>query len=285
MNDTATDFNLEDPVLPSSIKKGALRSGGYPYSEKMDAKEYDEQLGAAHLQLSLSQDHMARTGMRIVLIFEGRDAAGKGGTIRTYLQYLNPRFNIAVALPKPNDRERTQWYFQRYVDWLPAARETILFDRSWYNRAGVEPVMGFCTEEETTRFLAEAPRFEQMVVNDGIKLMKFWLTIGKEMQMKRFHDRWHDPLKRWKLSPLDLQALARFGAYTAARDRMLRATHSPHAPWTVVHNNDKRRGRLNVIRSVLHRLDYEGKDISKIGAVDENIVAAAPDFLQKADMD
>ena len=276
---TLPDFDLENPELPQAIAEATLSSGGYPYADTMDKDDYKRELGAVHLQLSHLQDHVQRTGMRIVIVFEGRDAAGKGGTIAAYLENLNPRHNLHVALPKPNDRERTQWYFQRYVDWLPAAGETVLFDRSWYNRAGVEPVMGFCTEAETTKFLAEAPHFEQMLVNDGIKLFKIWLSIGREMQMKRFHDRRHDPLKRWKLSPVDMEALARFDAYSAARNRMFEATHTPHAPWTVVLSNDKRRGRVNAIRTVLHALDYEGKDAAEIGPVDARIAMSGPDFL------
>lgn len=280
MNEPA-GFDLENPKLPKWIKNAAMQSGGYPYPEKMDGDDYDEQLHAAYLQLALLQQHMARAGTRIVMVFEGRDAAGKGGTIRTYLKNLNPRFNMTVALPKPNDREKQQWYFQRYVDWMPAAGESVLFDRSWYNRSGVEPVMGFCTGEQTEHFLAEVPQFEKMLVNDGIHLFKFWLSIGREMQMKRFHDRRHDPLKRWKLSPVDMEALRRFDDYTAARNRTLGATHTDFAPWTIVLNNDKRRGRLAVIRSVLQRLDYEGKNPDQIGQVDGKIVFDAPAFLSR----
>jgi len=275
----AADFDLDDPVLPKAVRKGALASGGYPYAEKLDRDDYEAELRSLHLELAKLQNHVATTGMRLLIVFEGRDAAGKGGTIATYLKHLNPRFNTHVALPKPNDRERAQWYFQRYVDWLPATRETVLFDRSWYNRAGVEPVMGFCTPEETEKFLAEAPLFEQMLVNDGVKLFKFWLAIGREMQIKRFHDRRHDPLKAWKLSPVDLQALGRYDNYSLARDRMLATTHSAHAPWTVVRSNDKRRGRLNVIRCVLHTLDYDGKDPVLIGDIDPKLVFSGPDFL------
>ncbi|MHB1111303.1 MAG: polyphosphate kinase 2 [Devosia sp.] len=279
MTDSLISFDLEDPVLPKAIKKTALGSGGYPYAEKLEREKYEAELYQLHKQLALLRSHIARTGTRVLMLFEGRDAAGKGGAIRTYLHYLNPRFNFSVALPKPNDREKTQWYFQRYVDWLPAAGETVLFDRSWYNRAGVEPVMGFCTPEETAAFLLEAPRFERMLTSDGIRLFKFWLTIGKEMQLKRFHDRRHDPLKLWKLSPIDLEALPRFDAYTEARNNMLEATHSEYAPWTVVLNNDKRRGRLNVIRTVLDGHAYEGKDEATIGAIDEKIAMAPPAFL------
>jgi polyphosphate kinase 2 len=281
VNDPLLSFDLDDPVLPKAIKKAALSSGGYPYTDPMGREQYEKELYDLHTQLALLQDHMAKSGLKLLMLFEGRDAAGKGGTIKTYLLYLNPRFNLNVALPKPNDRERTQWYFQRYVDWLPAAGEAVLFDRSWYNRAGVEPVMGFCTPEETRSFLLEAPQFEQMLVNDGVYLFKFWLTIGKEMQLKRFHDRRHDPLKLWKLSPIDMEALPRFDAYTEARNRMFEATHSGHAPWSVILNNDKRRGRLSVIRMVLQRMDYPGKDANKIGEVDGKIGMDAGAFLER----
>jgi polyphosphate kinase 2 len=231
-------------------------------------------------QLALLQNDQQKTGKRIVVVFEGRDAAGKGGSIAAYLENLNPRWNMAVALPKPSDRERTQWYFQRYVDWMPAAGEQVLFDRSWYNRAGVEPVMGFCTPEETTKFLHEVPAFERMLVREGIHLFKFWLTIGREMQLKRFHDRRHDPLKVWKLSPVDLEALPRFDDYTKARNRMLETSHTEHAPWHIVLNNDKKRGRLGIIRTVLHALEYEGKDKELIGAVDGKIVVDPQHFMR-----
>jgi polyphosphate kinase len=255
------------------------------YAEKLDDAAYEADLHNAHLQLALLQDDLANTGKRIVIVFEGRDAAGKGGAIRTYLYHLNPRYSAAVALPKPSDRERTQWYFQRYVDWLPASGEQVLFDRSWYNRAGVEPVMGFCTMEETERFLHEAPAFERMLVRDGIHLFKFWLSIGREMQQKRFHDRRHDPLKRWKLSPVDLKALDLFDAYTEARDRMFERTHNADAPWHVVLNNDKARGRLAVLRTVLHSLDYVGKNGEEIGTLDESIVMPPDRFLARSTQD
>src|SRR5665213_122463 len=191
MSDPFDDFHIEDAELPKSISKAALTSGGYPYDEKLDWDDYQKTALELQKQLALLQDHMLKSGDRMILVFEGRDAAGKGGTISTYLEHLNPRYNIHVALPKPNDREASQWYFQRYVDWFPAAGETVLFDRSWYNRAGVEPVMGFCTPEQTAHFLEEAPHFERMIVNEGIHFFKFWLSIGREMQLKRFHDRHH----------------------------------------------------------------------------------------------
>jgi len=280
MSDALENFDLDDPVLPRAIKKKALTSGGYHYDEKMDGDDYDAQMLLVQRQLALLQQDQAKTGKRVVIVFEGRDAAGKGGSIATYLENLNPRFNIDVALPKPSDREKTQWYFQRYVDWMPAAGEQVLFDRSWYNRAGVEPVMGFCTPEQTAQFLEEVPDFEKMLVRDGIHLFKFWLTIGREMQLKRFHDRRHDPLKIWKLSPIDLEALKRFDDYTKARNRMLEASHSEHAPWRIVFNNDKKRGRLAVMRSVLHALDYAGKDKEQIGEVDGKILLTPSAFMK-----
>jgi len=279
MSDDHETFDLENPKLPKWVKKRALGSGGYPYDDKLEEDDYEKELEGLYLELAKLQDDQARTGRRIVMVFEGRDAAGKGGTIDAYLENLNPRYSDSVALPKPSDRERTQWYFQRYVDWLPAAGEQVLFDRSWYNRAGVEAVMGFCTPEETAKFLDEVPQFEQMLVNDGIHLFKFWLSIGREMQMKRFHDRRHDPLKRWKLSPVDFEALARFDAYSEARTRMFEKTHSEHAPWTVILNNDKRRGRLAAIRTVLRAIDYEGRDLGAIGPVDDRIVMEPASFL------
>jgi polyphosphate kinase 2 len=280
MTDPLDGFDLENPELPKAVKKHAMTSGGYPYEDKLDKDIYETRMYQLQLQLVLLQAHLASSGERVMIVFEGRDAAGKGGTIKTYLENLNPRYNLIAALPKPNDRERTQWYFQRYVDWLPAAGETVLFDRSWYNRAGVEPVMGFSTPEQTEHFLEEAPEFEKRITNDGIHLFKFWLSIGREMQLKRFHDRRHDPLKIWKLSPIDLEALARWDAYTAARDEMLRRTDCAHAPWTVVRTNDKRRGRINLIQSVLHRMDFPGKDIEAIGEIDRNITLSAQAFLK-----
>ena len=280
MSDPLLSFDIDNPDLPTAIDKAALGSGGFPYGKKLDRDEYDTQIYALQKELVKLQSHMQTKGERIVLVFEGRDAAGKGGTIKTVLENLNPRYNLIAALPKPNDRERTQWYFQRYVDWLPAAGEMVLFDRSWYNRAGVEPVMGFCTPKETENFLDEAPEFEKRLTKDGIRLFKFWLSIGREMQLKRFHDRRHDPLKTWKLSPIDLEALNKWDAYSVARDRMLKHTDSAHAPWTVIRANDKRRLRINVIRTLLAGFDYEGKDKKAIGKIDEKIVLSAEQFLE-----
>ena len=217
----------------------------------------------------------------MIVLFEGRDAAGKGGAIDTFREHLNGRYWLDVALPKPSDREHTQWYFQRYVDWLPAAGETSLFDRSWYNRAGVEPVMGFCTPEQTEDFLDEVPRFERMLVRDGIHLFKFWLAIGREMQLKRFHDRRHDPLKQWKISDIDIAALDKWDSYTDAAHRMLKETSTELTPWHVVLANDKRRARLELIRTVLSGIDYAGKDAKAVGTVDEKIVVDPERYIQQ----
>jgi polyphosphate kinase 2 len=272
-------FDLDEPELPKAIADAALRSGGYPYEEPVKDRVYEEQLRLLQIELVKLQKWANDGGARIVLLFEGRDAAGKGGTIATFRQYMNPRSARDVALPKPSDTERGQWYFQRYVAELPTAGEIVLFDRSWYNRAGVERVMGFCTPDETTAFLEEVPRFEAMLVREGIYLFKFWLDIGREMQLKRFHDRRHDPLKIWKLSPVDIRALDMWEAYTHARDRMLAASHSATAPWIVVRANDKKRARLNTIRHVLRSLDYTGKNPDAVGETDPNIVGIGPEFL------
>ncbi len=274
------NFNIDDPVLPRIIRDSALVSGDYPYDRKMRRKTYEQTLEALQIELVKLQTHLREKGERIVAVFEGRDAAGKGGTIRRYAENLNPRHTRAVALPAPSDREKRQWYFQRYVSHLPTAGETVLFDRSWYNRAVVEPVMGFCTPEQTRAFFEEVPGFEQMLVNDGIHLFKFWLNISRPMQIKRFHDRRHSPLKNWKLSPVDLRALGKWDEYTQARDQMLRRSHTPHAPWTIVRSNDKRRARLAAMAHVLNSMEYAGKDRKLVETTDDNIIMPAPDFLK-----
>ena len=216
--------------------------------------EYLDKLAPLHLALNDMARWLQYTGKRLVVLIEGRDTAGKGGVISALSETLNPRQCRVVALPKPTERERTQWYFQRYVAHLPAAGEIVLLDRSWYNRAGVERVMGYCTEAETEAFLKQAPVFEKMLVDDGILLFKYWLTVDQAQQEERFAERLTDPLKRWKLSPVDLEARAKYAEYTAARQAMLQATHSRHAPWTLVDFNDQRRGRLTLIRHLLDAL-------------------------------
>ncbi|WDS35894.1 polyphosphate kinase 2 [Pseudoxanthomonas sp.] len=223
-------------------------------SKPLKRKDYQARLEPLQLELVSMARWLARTGRRIVVIFEGRDTAGKGGSIDAIREYLNPRQCKVLALPKPSDREATQWYFQRYVPHLPAAGELLLMDRSWYNRAGVEKVMDYCTPGQYAAFLQQAPVFEQLLVDDGILLFKYWLTVDQKEQEARFAERLDDPLKRWKLSPVDLQARAKYDDYTQAREAMLAATHSHHAPWTLVDFNDQRRGRLTLIRDLLSRL-------------------------------
>ena len=272
-------FDLDNPQLPGWVSENAFSSGGYPYDKKLKRSVYDTELEALQLELVKLQADRLETGTRIVILFEGRDAAGKGGTIGAFREYLKPRNARVVALSKPTEIEQGQLYYQRYVKHLPTAGDMTLYDRSWYNRGGVEPVMGFCTDEQHKTFLENTPAFEKTIVDDGIKLFKFWLNVGQEMQIKRFHDRRHNPLKSWKLSPIDLKALTKFEDYTAARNSMLQATHTEHAPWTIVRSNDKRRARLNAIRFVLNGLDYANKDPKAIGEIDPNIVGLGPDFL------
>jgi len=218
---------------------------------KVRKSDYFDALGKLELELADLTRWLQHTGQRLAVVVEGRDTAGKGGAIGAITGTLNPRQCRTVALPKPTERERTQWYFQRYVPHLPAAGEIVLFDRSWYNRAGVERVMGYCTEAEAKAFLKQAPVFEKMLVDDGILLFKYWLTVDQAQQEERFAERLSDPLKRWKLSPIDVEARAKYAEYGAARDAMLAATHTKHAPWTLVDFNDQRRGRLALIRHLL----------------------------------
>lgn len=279
LNDKRVTFDLDQPELPKEIEDGAFESGGYPYDKRLKRKEYEQRLIALQLELVKVQAWQQESGARIVIVFEGRDAAGKGGTINAFREYLNARHAKAVALSKPSDIERGQWYFQRYVSHLPTDGELIMFDRSWYNRAGVEPVMGFCDESQHQKFLSETPKFEEMLVEDGIHFFKFWLNVGQEMQIKRFHDRRQNPLKSWKLSPIDIKALNKWDDYTAARDLMMAKTHTDHAPWTIVRSNDKRRARLNAICHFLQKLDYPGKDQSVIGDTDPKILGSGPGFF------
>lgn len=276
-----TVYDLDDRKLPDAIKNAAFESGEYPYKERMKRKEYEEALYSLHLELIKVQSWLQQTGERVVILFEGRDAAGKGGTINSFRQYLNPRHARTVALSKPSDTEQGQWYYQRYVAHLPTAGEFVMFDRSWYNRAGVEPVMGFCTPEQHEKFLQETPNFEHMLVQDGIHFFKFWLNVGQEMQIRRFHDRRQNPLKSWKLSPIDIKALSKWDAYTKARNKMFEMTHTEHAPWTIVRSNDKRRARINAIRHFLGSMDYAGKDTTAIGTADTSIIGSGPQFLNR----
>lgn len=273
-------FDIDDPVLPDWVEENKLSAGDYPYDKKMKREEYDATLEALQVELVKVQFWLQATGKRVMAVFEGRDAAGKGGAIFATRAYLNPRYARIVALTKPTETERGQWYFQRYISHFPTAGEFVLFDRSWYNRAGVEPVMGFCTPEEHKRFLKETPRLEKMLVHEDVHLFKFWLDIGRETQIERFHDRRHSPLKCWKLSDMDIAALTKWDDYTDKRDEMLEKTHTDAARWTVVRANDKRRARVNLIRHILNALDYDGKDKKAIGEIDGKILGSGPGFLK-----
>jgi polyphosphate kinase 2 len=236
------------------------RSGGRP--QRLSKSVYEKALSALELELNDLAGWLQHTGKRLAVVIEGRDTAGKGGVIGAIGSSLNPRQCRTVALPKPNDREKTEWYFQRYVPHLPSGGEIVLFDRSWYNRAGVEAVMGFCSPEQTAAFLKQAPVFERLLVDDGILLLKYWLTVDQALQEERFAERLADPLKRWKLSPIDLKARENYEVYGKARDRMLEATHTRHAPWTLVDFNDQRRGRLTLIRHLLDQIpDHKVPDV------------------------
>ncbi len=273
-------FDVDDPVLPDWVDEEALKSGDFPYNKKLKEEEYLEELKALQVELVKVQFWLQATGKRVMALFEGRDAAGKGGAISASSAHMNPRLARVVALTKPTDREAGQWYFQRYVAQFPTAGEFVLFDRSWYNRAGVEPIMGFCTPKQYEDFLAQAPQIEKVIAHEGIFFFKFYLDIGREMQLKRFHDRRHDPLKVWKLSSMDIAALTKWDEYSEKRDRMLKETHTEFAPWTVVHANDKRRARVNLIRHMLKTIDYDGKDKDAIGKLDDKIIGQGPKFLK-----
>lgn len=279
INGKKRTFNIDDPKLPDWIDDGDLASGGYPYRDKLPSDEYAKTVDQLQIELVKMQYWLQDTGNRVVCLFEGRDAAGKGGTIFTLRQYMNPRSARNVALPKPSETERGQWYFQRYVSHFPTTGEFVTFDRSWYNRAGVEKVLGFCTPEQHESFLEEVPGFERLVVADGIHFFKFWLDLGQLMQLKRFHDRRHSPLKNWKFSPIDIEGAKRWDDYTKARDEMLARTHTAYAPWTIVRANDKRRARIAVIRRILLSLPYKGRDLDVIGNEDALIIGSGHEFL------
>jgi polyphosphate kinase 2 len=244
----------------------------YPYDARLRRKQYEETKRALQIELLKLQRTVKKSGSRVVLVFEGRDAAGKGGTIRRFTENLNPRGARVVALEKPSDRERTEWYLQRYISHLPTAGEIVLFDRSWYNRAGVERVMGFCGPDECRQFLTEVPEFERMLARDGIILIKFWFSVSRTEQLRRFVNRQFDPVKQWKLSTIDLASLDMWDAYTEAKEAMFFHTDVPGAPWTVVKSNDKRRGRLEAMRHVLCTIPYEGRDEQATGHPDPLIV-------------
>jgi polyphosphate kinase len=267
------DDEHDDPVLlwPDGRVVDTWRED-YPYPEKMTRSEYEYLKRPLQVELVKLQNWVKSVGEHIVIVFEGRDAAGKGGTIKRFTEHLNPRGATVVALEKPSERERTQWYFQRYVPYLPAAGEIVMFDRSWYNRAGVERVMGFCTDEEYWEFMREAPEFERLLVSSGLHLTKFWFSVTRFEQRTRFIIRRVDPVRQWKLSPMDIESLDKWDAYTDAKDAMFHYTDTVYAPWTVVKSNDKKRARLEAIKHVLRKFDYYGKNEAIIGQPDQNLI-------------
>jgi polyphosphate kinase 2 len=282
MPDESSDEDWDDDrelFGPDGRRMDTWREG-YPYPERMERREYEVAKRRLQIQLLRLQHWVKAEQQKVAILFEGRDAAGKGGTIKRFTEHLNPRGARVVALEKPSERERAQWYFQRYVEHLPAAGEIVFFDRSWYNRAGVERVMGYCTEDEYLEFIRAVPEFERMLVNSDIHLIKFWFSVSRREQRTRFIVRQIDPVRQWKLSPTDLASLDRWDDYTAAKEAMFAATDTEHAPWTVIKSNDKKRARLEALRVVLHRLPYDGKDADLVGEPDPNIVVAAADLLE-----
>jgi polyphosphate kinase len=270
----------DDPVLidPDGRAVDTWREN-YPYDERMAREEYDEQKYLLQVELLKFQNWAADTQTKHLLLFEGRDAAGKGGTIKRFMEHLNPRYARVVALTKPSDREQTQWYFQRYVQHLPSAGEMVLFDRSWYNRAGVERVMGFASAPEYEQYMAQAPLFERMLVDSGVSLTKFWFSVTQSEQRTRFIIRQVDPVRQWKLSPIDLESLDKWDDYTKAKEAMIRRTDTEWAPWTTIKSNDKKRARVNAMRHFLSRFDYDGKDEKAVGAPDPAIVQRGRDAV------
>ena len=266
-------------MVPKDIrdKVTGFDSGEYPYETKMGRREYEEEKEALQVELLKVQHWVQDAGQKHVLLFEGRDAAGKGGTIKRFRENLNPRSARVVALSKPTDREAASWYFQRYIAHLPAQGEIVFFDRSWYNRGVVEHVFEFCTPEQREAWFGQVGPFEQLLKDDGVHLTKLWLNVGRATQLKRFLDREADPLKQWKLSWIDVEGLGKWDAYTDAIGETLDRTHNDTAPWIVVRSDDKRRARVNAIRSILTQLDYTGKDAKALGKVDPN-VAGGPDL-------
>ncbi|WP_235857755.1 polyphosphate kinase 2 [Marimonas lutisalis] len=274
-------FEDEAPAdIRNAIKraeKGDILNPDYPHSERMPRKAYEKELAALQIELVKLQFWARQSGARIAVVFEGRDAAGKGGTIKRFRENLNPRGARVVALSKPTDKEATQWYFQRYIDHLPSGGEIVFFDRSWYNRGVVEKVFGFCTGDQREHFFTQVPEFESMLVDEGILLFKIWLNVGRGEQLRRFLQRENDPLKHWKLSWIDVEGLKKWNAYSNAIQETFARSHTDHAPWTIVRSDDKRRARINAIRAVLSGIDYDHKDPRGLGRVD-TAICGGPDI-------
>ncbi len=280
---TATLDEVTSGTETDTLLSDDWQHGGYPYKFLMSRKSYEKQKYRLQVELLKLQAWVKRTGQRIVILFEGRDAAGKGGTIKRLMEHLNPRGARVVALEKPTEAERGQWYFQRYVEHLPTRGEIVLFDRSWYNRAGVECVMNFCSQDEYSEFMRQAPEFERNLCRSGIYLFKFWFSVSRKEQLRRFSERERHPLKQWKLSPIDTASLHKWDEYTTAKEAMFFHTDTADAPWSVVKSDCKKRARLNAMRHILHQLDYDGKDSQRIGVVDPLLVGRAQVVFEKGE--
>jgi polyphosphate kinase 2 len=263
------------PIMPDDELSADWREGGYPYKNLLSRKSYERQKYRLQVELLKLQAWVKETGQKIVVLFEGRDAAGKGGTIKRFMENLNPRGARVVALDKPTEAERGEWYFQRYSKHLPTKGEIVLFDRSWYNRAGVERVMGFCTQQEYLEFMRQCPDFERMLVHSNVHLLKFWFSVSRKEQRRRFKERKLHPLKQWKLSPIDMASLDKWEEYTKAKEAMFFYTDTADAPWTVIKSDCKKRARLNALRYLLHALPYANKDLDRIGPADPLLVGRA----------
>ena len=284
ISDSETPLDNVEPVpLDRAIDKSLIEyyfsSHVYPYASRLSVKEYYQQKLLLQIELVKMQNWVQETGRRAIVVFEGRDAAGKGSTIKRFMEHMNPRWARVVALEKPTDEERGQWYFQRYTKELPSKGEIVFFDRSWYNRAGVEHVMGFCTQEEYEVFLDQVPAFENMLVKSGISLVKFYLSVSRAEQARRFEERKNNPLKQWKLSPIDLEAQHKWDDYSEAKNTVFEMTDTESAPWTLVKSEDKMRGRIETMRFVLNHFDYPDKDLSVVGPADPLIVTSVQNIL------
>ena len=279
----ATPPNPQATAIDPAQIQHAFESGKYPYRRKIGRAAYEKEKALLQAELLKVQLWAKETGEKFVLLFEGRDAAGKGGTIKRFMEHLNPRSARVVALEKPSDTERGQWFFQRYVQHLPTSGEMVLFDRSWYNRAGVERVMGFCGANDYLEFMRQTPEMERMLVRSGIRLYKFWFSVTQEEQLRRFKSRQTDPLKQWKLSPIDLASLDKWDDYTEAKEAMFFYTDTADAPWTIIKSDDKKRARLNCMRHFLSTLDYPGKDPEVAKVPDPLIVGHASHVIHRAD--
>jgi polyphosphate kinase len=267
---------------PEAIRH-AFESGEFPYKTRLSNKLYEEQMAELQVELLKLQNWVKETGERIIVLFEGRDAAGKGGTIKRFMEHLNPRGARIVALEKPNDRERSQWYFQRYIESLPAGGEIVFYDRSWYNRAGVERVMGFCSPNDYLEFMRQCPDLERMLVRSGIKLFKFWFSVTREEQLRRFQSRENDPLKQWKLSPIDKASLDKWDDYTEAKEAMFFYTDTADAPWTIIKSDDKKRARLNCMQYFLSSVPYPNKNKRVVVGPDPLIVGTSAHVIGRDD--